>query len=71
MSDTQTKNHFTNVIEEVENAPNNQKADRLITGIAQQMQQSSNQGVTSLQWGQELQAVKSQLVKACSQQQGG
>lgn len=61
-------NHFTDVIAEVQKAPPNQRTDKLIEGIAQQMQQSGNPQVQ--QFGQELATVKPQLVRACQQQQG-
>jgi hypothetical protein len=60
-------NHFTDVIAEVQKAPQNQRTDKLIEGIAQQMQQSGNAQLQ--QFGQELATVKPQLVKACQQQQ--
>ena len=61
-------NQFTDVIAEVQKAPQNQRTDRLIEGIAKQMQQSGN---TQLQqFGQELTTAKPQLVRACQQQQG-
>jgi hypothetical protein len=59
----QSSNHFTNVIDEVESAPQAQRAEKLISGIAQQMQQSGNP--TLQQWGTELTQVKTQLTKAC------
>ena len=59
---------FTDVIAEVQKAPENQRTDKLIEGIAKQMQQSGN---TQLQqFGQELATAKPQLVRACQQQQG-
>jgi hypothetical protein len=61
-------NNFTNVIAEVQKAPQNQRTDKLIEGIAQQMQQSSNAQVQ--QFGQELATAKPQLVRAVQQQQG-
>jgi len=61
-------NRFTDVIAEVQKAPQNQRTDRLIDGIAQQMQQSGNAQLQ--QFGQELATAKPQLVKACQQQQG-
>ena len=61
-------NHFTDVIAEVQNAPQNQRTDKLIEGIAQQMQQSGNAQLQ--QFGQELATLKPQLVRACQQQQG-
>ena len=60
-------NHFDNVVNEVEQTPQNQRPSKLIDGIAQQMQQSSNQQTQQL--GQELQQAKPKLVKAL--QQGG
>ena len=63
------QNHFDNVIEKVEQAPQNQRVSTLIDGICQQMQQSNN-GPTQ-QLGQELQQKKTQLVRATQQQQGG
>jgi hypothetical protein len=62
-------NNFSNVISQVQQAPQNQRTEKLIDGIAQQMQQSGN--AQTQQLGQELQGAKSQLVKACQQQQGG
>jgi hypothetical protein len=56
------------VIAEVQKAPQNQRTDKLIEGIAQQMQQSGNAQLQ--QFGQELATAKPQLVKACQQQQG-
>jgi hypothetical protein len=61
-------NHFTDVIAEVQKAPQNQRTDKLIDGIAQQMQQSGNAQVQQL--GQELATAKPRLVRACQQQQG-
>ena len=61
-------NHFSDVISQVQQSPQNQRTEKLIDGIAQQMQQSGN--AQTQQLGQELQRVKSQLVRAC-QQQGG
>jgi hypothetical protein len=60
--------NFSDVISQVQKSPQNQRTEKLIDGIAQQMQQSGN--AHSQQLGQELQSVKSQLVRAC-QQQGG
>ena len=60
-------NHFDNVVNEVEQTPQNQRPSKLIDGIAQQMQQSSNPQTQQL--GQELQQAKPNLVKAL--QQGG
>jgi hypothetical protein len=56
-------NHFTDVIVAVQKAPQNQRTDRLIDGIAQQMQQSGNAQLQ--QFGQELATPKPQLVRAC------
>ena len=53
-------NNFSNVISQVQQAPQNQRTEKLIDGIAQ-----------TQQLGQELQSAKSQLVRACQQQQGG
>jgi glycyl-tRNA synthetase (class II) len=61
-------NHFTDVIAEVQKAPQNQRTDKLIEGIAQQMQQSGNAQLQ--QFGQELATARPQLVRACQQQQG-
>jgi hypothetical protein len=61
------QNHFSDVVNEVQQTPQNKRTERLIDGIAQQMQQSGNQQTQQL--GQELQQVKPQLVKAL--QQGG
>ena len=60
-------NPFSNVVSQVQQSPQNQRTEKLIDGIAQQMQQSGNSQAQQL--GQELQSVKSQLVKAV--QQGG
>jgi hypothetical protein len=62
-------NNFANVVSQVQQAPQNQRTEKLIDGIAQQMQQSGN--AQTQQLGQELQSAKSQLVRACQQQQGG
>jgi hypothetical protein len=59
-------NPFSDVISEVQKSPQNQRTEKLIDGIAQQMQQSGN--TQAQQLGQELQSVKSQLVRACQQQ---
>jgi hypothetical protein len=59
-------NPFSNVVSQVQQSPQNQRTEKLIDGIAQQMQQSGNSQAQQL--GQELQSVKSQLVKACQQQ---
>jgi hypothetical protein len=61
-------NNFSDLISQVQKSPQNQRTEKLIDGIAQQMQQSGN--AQTQQLGQELQSVKSQLVRAC-QQQGG
>ena len=61
-------NPFSDVVSQVQQSPQNQRTEKLIDGIAQQMQQSGNSQAQQL--GQEPQSVKSQLVKAC-QQQGG
>jgi len=60
-------NPFSNVVSQVQQSPQNQRTEKLIDGIAQQMQQSGNSQAQQL--GQELQSVKSQLVRAV--QQGG
>jgi hypothetical protein len=62
-----TQNTFSDVVNQVQQSPQNQRTDRLIDGIAQQMQQSGNQQTQQL--GQELKQVKPQLIKAL--QQGG
>lgn len=59
-------NDWNNVIEQVETAPQNQRAEKLISAISQQMQQSSNQ--QTQQFGSELQQNKTRLVKALQQQ---
>ena len=61
------QNHFTDVVNQVQQTPQNQRTERLIDGIAQQMQLSGNQQTQQL--GQELQQAKPQLIKAL--QQGG
>ena len=61
------QNHFSDMVNQVQQTPQNQRTERLIDGIAQQMQQSGNQQTQQL--GQELQQVKPQLIKAL--QQGG
>jgi hypothetical protein len=61
-------NPFSDVISQVQQSPQNQRTEKLIDGIAQQMQQSGN--AQTQQLGQELQSVKSQLIRAV-QQQGG
>jgi hypothetical protein len=61
--------NFADVISQVQKSPQNQRTEKLIDGIAQQMQQSEN--AQTQQFGQELQSAKSQLVRACQQQQGG
>jgi len=58
---------FSDVVNQVQQSPQNQRTERLIDGIAQQMQQSGNQQTQQL--GQELKQVKPQLIKAL--QQGG
>jgi hypothetical protein len=62
-------NHFENMVSDIQKSPQNQRTEKLIDGIAQQMQQSGN--TQTQQLGQELQSVKPQLVRACQQQQGG
>jgi len=64
---TTVANHFDEIVEQVETSPQNQRAEKLINGICQQMQQSANQQTQQL--GQELQQSKPRLVKAL--QQGG
>ena len=61
------QNTFSDVVNQVQQSPQNQRPERLIDGIAQQMQQSGNQQTQQL--GQKLKQVKPQLVKAL--QQGG
>ena len=61
-------NPFSDVVSQVQQSPQNQRTEKLIDGIAQQMQQSGN--AQAQQLGQDLQSVKSQLVRAV-QQQGG
>jgi hypothetical protein len=61
------QNTFSDVVNQVQQSPQNKRTERLIDGIAQQMQQSGNQQAQQL--GQELQQVKPQLIKAL--QQGG
>ena len=61
------QNTFSDVVNQVQQTPQNQRTERLIDGIAQQMQQSGNQ--QTQQMGQELKQVKPQLIKAL--QQGG
>ena len=61
------QNQFSDVVNQVAQSPQNQRTERLIDGIAQQMQQSGNQQTQQL--GQELKQVKPQLIKAL--QQGG
>ncbi len=63
------QNTFSDVVNQVQQSPQNKRTERLIDGIAQQMQQSGNQQTQQL--GQELAQAKPQLVKACQQQQGG
>jgi hypothetical protein len=61
------QNTFSDVVNQVQQSPQNQRTERLIDGIAQQMQQSGDQQTQQL--GQELKQVKPQLIKAL--QQGG
>jgi hypothetical protein len=61
------QNSFNDVVNQVQQSPQNQRTERLIDGIAQQMQQSGSQQAQQL--GQELQQAKPQLIKAL--QQGG
>ena len=61
------QNTFSDVVNQVQQSPQNQRTERLIEGIAQQMQQSGNPQTQQL--GQELKQVKPQLIKAL--QQGG
>ena len=61
------QNSFSDVVNQVQQSPQNQRTERLIDGIAQQMQQSGNQQTQQL--GQELKQAKPQLIKAL--QQGG
>jgi len=61
-----SSNHFAPLITAVEAAPPNQRTEKLITGIATQMQQSSVSQVQQL--GQDLQSIVPQLVRACQQQ---
>ena len=61
------QNTFSDLVNQVQQSPQNQRTERLIDGIAQQMQQSGNQQTQQL--GQELKQVKPQLIKAL--QQGG
>jgi hypothetical protein len=61
------QNTFSDVVNQVQQSPQNQRTERLIDGIARQMQQSGNQQTQQL--GQELQQAKPQLIKAL--QQGG
>ena len=59
------QNTFSDVVNQVQQSPQNQRTERLIDGIAQQMQQSGNQQTQQL--GQELKQVKPQLIKALQQ----
>ena len=61
------QNTFSDVVNQVQQSPQNKRTERLIDGIAQQMQQSGNQQTQQL--GEELKQVKPQLIKAL--QQGG
>lgn len=58
-------NHFENVVTEVQNVPQSQKTDRLISGIITEMQQSGEPQVAN--WGTQLAQLKPQLLKACQQ----
>ena len=60
------QNTFSDVVNQVQQSPQNQRTERLIDGIAQQMQQSGNQQTQQL--GQELKQVKPQLIKALQQE---
>ena len=60
-------NHFMNLPKQVQSAPAGQKTDTLVNGIAQQLQQSSNQDIQ--QMGEELQSLRGQLVTASQPQQ--
>jgi hypothetical protein len=60
-------NHFSDVLTNVQQAPQGQKIERALSGIAKQMQQSHDQETKQL--GSDLQSVTPQIVKAC--QQGG
>ena len=62
-----SQNPFNDVVNQVQQSPQNQRTERLIDGIAQQMQQSGSQQAQQL--GQELQQAKPQLIRAL--QQGG
>jgi hypothetical protein len=55
------QNTFSDVVNQVQQSPQNQRSERLIDGIAQQMQQSGNQQTQQL--GQELKQVKPQFNK--------
>lgn len=55
-------NHFTNVINDVQQCPASQRPDHAIEGIAQQMLASGDPQTRKL--GQELEDCKPQLVKA-------
>jgi hypothetical protein len=60
-------NHFDSTVAAVQSAPQNQRAERIITSITEQMQASSSQQVQQL--GDELKEVQPKLIKAM--QQGG
>ena len=60
-------NHFDSTVAAVQGVPQNQRAERIITGITEQMQASSSQQVQQL--GDELKEVQPKLIKAM--QQGG
>jgi hypothetical protein len=68
MSTETRTNRFSEIVNEVQKAPQNQRVERLIDGIASQMQQSTI-GQTQ-QLGEELVSAKGQLLRAL-QQQGG
>ena len=60
------QNTFSDVVNQVQQSPQNKRTERLIDGIAQQMQQSGSQQTQQL--GQELKQVKPQLIKALQQE---
>ena len=63
---TMPANQFAGVASDVQQSPPAQRTERLIDGIAHQMQQSGN--TQCRQMGDELEAAKPQLVRALQQQ---
>jgi len=63
-------NHFSGLYQQLQKAPQSQRVQALINGIATQMQQIQESDNTTIQQlAEELQNVKTQLAQSCQQDQ--